>query len=129
MNRKDALEAYHSYSARTSENVRGLSYAALAVVWLFRPEVGLTFPRILVGAGLCAVIALAADFLQSLYGTVAWGRIHRRKELAGLPVDAAFRNPPAVNWPTNGFFLIKVLAVVGAYALVLSYLAGKVVLQ
>jgi hypothetical protein len=124
--RKDAFEAYQSFSARTSENVRGLSFAALAVIWLFRPGQGFVFPRILVWAGTSAVIALAMDFLQSSYGTLIWGRIHRQKELAGIPADAEFKNRPWVNWPTNTFFGLKVGAVIVCYFLLLRHLLGVV---
>jgi hypothetical protein len=123
--RRDALQAYHDYSARTSENVRRLSFAALAVVWLFKPEQGLMASRILVWAGVAAISALAADFLQSLYGTIAWGGIHRRKELAGLSPEDEFRNPRVINWPTNTLFALKVISVSASYVLVLLHLVRR----
>ncbi len=73
-------------------------------------------------AGVGAVVALTADFLQSLYGTVAWGVFHRQKELAGLDNQEEFKAPRQINWPTNVLFGIKVLALALRYGLLFSYL-------
>jgi hypothetical protein len=124
--RRDAIEAYHGHSTRTSENVRSLGFAALAVVWLFRPDRGLVFPQTLLWAGVLAVAALASDFLQSVYGTLAWGRFHRSKELKGVSAEEDFHAPRAINWPTNTFFWTKVIAVTFSYVLLLKYLLGIV---
>jgi hypothetical protein len=88
--RRDSLAAYQDFSARTSENVRQLSFAALGIIWVFKPAAGFTLPEQLLWAGTFATSALAADFLQSLYGTVAWGTYHRRKERAGLSLEEGF---------------------------------------
>jgi hypothetical protein len=122
MQRPHALQAYQDYSARTSENVRQLSFAALAVVWVFRPEKGFAFPSGLLWAGTLAITALALDFLQSLYGTVAWGTLHRRKEREGVSSTAEFKAPRQINWPTNALFSAKSAALAASYALLLSYL-------
>jgi hypothetical protein len=130
MKRSQVRTAYLDYSGRTSENVRQLSFAALGIIWVFRPSTAnLTFSRTLLIAGTCAVSALVLDFLQSLYGTVAWGWFHRQKELTGLDDDAEFKAPRQMNWPTNALFLLKVVALIPCYALLLRHLARMVQLD
>jgi len=126
MKRPDLRTAYSDFSASTSEKVRQLSFAALGIVWVFRPPLDFRLPTILVLAGGCAVLALALDFLQSLYGTLAWGILHRRKELAGLGDEQEFKAPRQINWPTNALFAAKVAALVGCYVLLLRHLARLV---
>jgi hypothetical protein len=117
VNRKVALAGYQDFSARTSENVRQLSFAALGVIWVFKPAAGFAFSKLLLWAGTLGTSALAADFLQSLYGTLAWGTFHRTKERAGLSQEQEFRAPRKINWPTNTFFGLKIVALGAAYAL------------
>ena len=125
MKRPDVRAAYQDYSARTSENVRRLSFAALGVIWVFKPPNGALLPPVLLMTGVCAVGALALDFLQSLYGTVAWGVFHRRKERAGVDNETEFKAPRQINWPTNSLFTAKVAALSAAYLLLLRYLLGS----
>src|SRR5690349_12283782 len=110
MRRADARAAYQDYSASTSEKVRQLAFAAIGVVWVLKPEGSLAFPRALLWTAAFAVAALTFDVLQSLYGTVAWGVFHRRKERDGLGEDADFKAPRQINWPTNWLFGAKIAA-------------------
>ena len=126
MKRSDARTAYSEFSSITSSNVRQLSFAALGVIWLFRPSPEFRLPRMLVIAGICAVAALAFDFLQSLYGTIAWGVFHRRQELAGVDDAQEFKAPPQINWPTNTLFGAKVAALVTCYGILVLYLSRQV---
>lgn len=122
MKRADARAAYQDYSASTSEKVRQLAFAALGVVWVFRPNNGMQLPRTLLWAATFAVVALALDFLHSLYGTAAWGVLHRRKEREGVGDDVQFKAPRQINWPTNSLFGAKVLALAVCYVFLLRHL-------
>ena len=122
MNRKVALSAYQDFSAQASAKVRQLSFAALGVIWIFKPEANFEFSPLLLWAGLFAIGALAGDFLQSLYGTVAWGTLHRKKELQGIAIDEEFKAPKWINWPTNSFFAAKMAALVASYAFLFSFM-------
>jgi len=126
MTRKDCLDAYQDYSRQTSDNVRKLSFAAIAIIWVFKaqaPESSVTIPLILVWSGIFVVLALVFDFIQYAYGTLAWGTFHRQKELAGISAKKDFKAPPWINWPTNTFFTIKILSVGIGYSLLLVFLA------
>lgn len=126
MKRLDVRVAYSDFSASTSEKVRQLSFAALGIIWVFRPPSDFRLTTTLVLAGTFAVVALAFDFLQSLYGTVAWGILHRRKELAGVDDEHVFKAPRQINWPTNTLFVVKVVALVACYSLLLRHLVHLV---
>lgn len=129
MNRKDVLAAYQDFSARTSENVRTLSLGALAIVWVFRPESVFALPRVLIFAGIAAVLALTADFLHSLSGAIIWSKFHRTKELSGIGMDVDFKAPLELNWPTLFFFYLKAVLVVVTYAFVLTHLVRVLKVQ
>ncbi|MDA1312484.1 MAG: hypothetical protein O2968_04025 [Acidobacteria bacterium] len=128
MTRDDCLKAYRDFSGQTSDNVRRLCFAGIAIIWVFKAQAGtpgstdLRIPSILLWSGICILVSLVLDFLQYLYGTIAWGMLHRLKEKAGTPMQTDFKAPAAINWPTNSFFLGKVLFVAVGYALILSFL-------
>ena len=122
MNRAVARTAYEDYSKSTSEKVRNLAFAAIGVVWVIRPQTSLQLPRLLLWAAMFAVLALAFDVLQSLYGTIAWGWFHRRKEHERLSDDEEFKAPRQINWPTNWLFYLKVAALAVCYVFLFRYL-------
>jgi hypothetical protein len=125
MKRADARAAYGEFSKGTSEKVRQLAFAALGVVWLFRPDAGsVHLPRVLLFAATFAVGALALDLLQSIYGTVAWGVFHRRKEHEGLDDETDFKAPRQINWPTNWLFVGKIVALSASYSLLFRHLVA-----
>jgi hypothetical protein len=128
MLRSDALSAYQEYSKRTSENVRQLALAALAVVWLFRPaEVAGAWhwPRPLIAAGAFATIALTCDFVHYLWNTIAWGWFHRRKEKEGVPLGGLVLAPRHINRPGAVFFALKTTALCAAYGFLLYVVAHR----
>jgi hypothetical protein len=98
-----------------------LSFAAFGAIWVFRPDQSLALPNALLWSGALAIGALALDFLQSLYGTIAWGAFHRRKEKSGVDHETEFKAPREINWPTNACFTAKVLSLAGCYVLLLRY--------
>ena len=123
MNRAAARAAYDNFSQSTSDKVRQLAFAAIGVVWVMRPNTSVQLPRTLLWAATFAVMALAFDVLQSLYGTIAWGWFHRKKEHERIGDDEQFKAPRQINWPTNGFFYLKVSALVICYGFLFTHLA------
>lgn len=126
MKRADARTAYADYSASTSDKVRQLAFAAIGAVWVFRPSGSVQLPSNLIWAGVFAVTALALDFVQSVYGTVAWGWLHRRKEIDGLDESTDFKAPREINWPTNTLFGAKVVMLSVCYVILLRHLLATV---
>jgi hypothetical protein len=125
----DVLAAYHQFSGQASDNVRKLSFAAIGVIWVLKPAAGaqaIALPRLLLLAGILSVCALGFDFLQYVYGTIAWGAVHRYRDTHRILDRPA---PRQINWPTNIFFAMKVLCVAVAYALLLDHMIGTLVAQ
>ena len=86
-------------------------------------EFPIHLPNRLVWAGVLLTVALAADLLQYVYATIAFGafsRFHERK--ADNPTDF----PSAINWPTNVFFWSKLAFTGGAWLLLLIHLLDNV---
>lgn len=122
MNLKDAREAYYTASKSASDSVRQLAFAAIGAVWVPRPQPSTHLPKMLIAAGACAVLALAFDLSQYVYGTLAWGKFHRAKENERVGDDERFHAPRQINWPTNWLFALKVVAVAVGYVLLFSQL-------
>lgn len=128
MKLKDARENYYFHSGKTSDLIRQLALAGVAVVWLFKYEV-VGVPKIpaqLLAPLLLIVVGLAFDLLQYATATGIWGVFQRKKERAGVSEDDEFLAPPRLNWPALAFFWLKVASIAIAYYLLLQYLARTV---
>lgn len=129
MNLKDAREFYYLNSGKTSDLVRQLGFAGIAVIWIFKSEVQgvpkipqtLLFPLSLI------VVGLALDLLQYAVATSIWGIFHRSKEKSGISEDASFVAPRQFNWPALVFFVLKVISIAVAYVLLLRHVACTIV--
>jgi len=128
MKLKDARDLYYFYSGKTSDLVRQLGLAGIAVIWIFKNEVqgipkipeALALPLILI------VLGLALDLLQYTVATSIWGVFQRHKEKSGVGEDVDFLAPKQFNWPTILFFVLKAVSIIVAYAYLLRYLAATV---
>ncbi|MET4599236.1 MULTISPECIES: hypothetical protein [Stenotrophomonas] len=121
-------DVYYSFSSKTSDISRQLSFAGIAFIWVFKPEDAVPTaipPELLWPAGLF-VLALALDLLHAAYGTLAWGIFSRHHEKRGVALDDEFDAPSWLNWPALTFFWGKVLAVIVAYAVTLFYVWGLI---
>lgn len=128
MKLKDARDNYYFYSSKTSDLVRQLGLAGIAVIWIFKYEVqgvpkipeALFLPLILI------VLGLAFDLLQYAVATSIWGIFHRRKEVSGIAEDAEFLAPKQFNWSGIVFFVLKVFSIIAAYGYLLRHLARTI---
>lgn len=127
MKLKDARDFYYFHTGKTSELVRQLGLAGIAVIWLFKKDVAgvpripeeLLLPLVLI------VLGLALDLLQYATAAVIWGVYQRWKERR-VGEDEEFEAPRQLNWPAIFFFVLKAPAIVTAYVLLLSFLARTV---
>ena len=126
MNLKDARDNYYFNSGKTSDNVRQLALAGIAVVWIFKFDVNgipKVPPELLLPLALIT-FGLAIDVVQYAVGTACWGIYQRWKEQR-VDEKAEFKAPREINWAALTFFVIKVVAVVSAYFFILKYVAAK----
>jgi len=123
---KDYRDSYDSFSSKTSEISRQLSFAGIALIWVFKPKdaTPVAIPLELLWPAGLFVLALALDLLHAAYGTFLWGAFSRIHEKRGVGKEANLDAPSWFNWPMLIFFWGKVLAVIAAYAVTLSYVMG-----
>ena len=75
-------ETFYEFSGILSDNARKLTFAGIAIVWIFKQgENGLyTIPDVLKTAMLLFVASLSLDLLQYIYQTIVWGCFYTYKE-------------------------------------------------
>jgi hypothetical protein len=124
---KDARDNYYFYSGKTSDIIRQMALAGVALAWLFKRDVNGTpvIPVDLLKPTFLVVLTLAFDFAQYVSGTIAWGAYNRQKEKT-VGEDAEFLAPPAINWPALAFFVLKTFSLILAYVLLLAFLKEQV---
>ena len=129
MKLKDARDNYYFHSGKTSDLIRQLGLAGIAVIWVFKfsssapPKI----PQDLLLPLLLIVFGLTCDLLQYAVAAAIWGFYQRKKEKSGISEDIDFKAPRQLNWPAIAFFWVKVVAIVLAYCLLLRYLAMTVI--
>ena len=121
----DANESYQFYSGKASDISRQLSLAALGIVWIFKVDHAgaSTLPHALLLPSLLAVSALTVDLLQYVYGAIVWGWIRRREEKIHRGPEVDFFVRREVNWPTIGFFFLKIALTATCYAMLMAFMA------
>lgn len=129
MKLEDARENYYYYSQKTSEIVRQLGFAGIALIWVFKTEVEgkIVVPPELLSTGKLIVIGLGFDLLHYVAGTLAWGVYNGIKERAGTKEGKEFLAPRSVNWPTLFFLWAKVIIISIAYIKLFNFLAQRLI--
>jgi len=127
MKLKDTREAYYFYTGKTSEIIRYLGLAGIAIIWIFRFESAgaISLPRDFLLPTILLIIGLGLDLLQYLTGSIIWGVYNRIKEESCLKQDDEFEAPRQINWLTDTLFWLKIVPIVGAYVLILRFLFFK----
>jgi hypothetical protein len=127
MKLKDTRENYYYFSQKTSEIVRQLGFAGIALIWIFRTggDGKQTIPSELIPPIGLIVIGLTFDLLQYIAGALSWGIYNRYKEKIGTNENREFLAPRQINWPTIFFFWAKTIAMVTAYIFLFIFLRGK----
>lgn len=120
-------ETHYLYSGKVSDICRQLSFAAIAIIWIFKTEASgvLVVPKALVLPAVLAVLALACDLLQYLVGSATWYLVYRHHEKINTPENVELRHSVWLVLPINFFFYAKVAFVAATYYFVLVFLIGK----
>lgn len=128
MKLKDALDNYYFHSGKTSELVRQLGLAGIAIIWLFKKDVAGVpkIPEDLLLPLLLIVLGLAIDLLHYMSSAAIWGIFHRWKEQR-IGSEDDFDAPSQLNWPAIVFFVLKGPVIIAAYVLLFGYLARTVI--
>jgi hypothetical protein len=123
MKLEDYRNDYYSFSTKASEISRHLSFAGIALIWIFKLEKGgpLAIPSTLLWPALLLCSALSLDLLHAVLGTLIWGIFSRYHEQKGIQDCDEIDSPAWLNWPTLVCFWGKLAAVFVAYILVFRY--------
>lgn len=126
----DVRKCYQDSSKQAGDVGRTLSFAGIAVVWIFKTGDGAAavLPSSLVPALLCFAMSLAFDLLQYLSASLIWGYYNRHQEKwlqANGDVKDTFRAPIYFNWPAVACFWMKSLSVMTGQALLILFLVKR----
>jgi len=126
MKLSDYRETYYEFTRIASDVSRKLSFAGIALVWLFKIESSpipkipneLVFPT-----GLLA-LSLALDLLQYIAGSVIWGifQWYKEKKLSDISENPELSAPAILKFPQVIFFWFKFPVVLTAYVLIIKYI-------
>ena len=125
MKLNESSNHYYTSTASLSAVSRQLSFAGIAVCWVFvvKTKVGLVISDDLISVLLCFVCGLFFDLMQYIYASAAWGIFNRKKEIElELDDNTIFSAPRWINWPTNIFFWSKSLSLVIGYILLFFFI-------
>jgi hypothetical protein len=127
MKLEDYRKTYYEASIKTSEIVRQLAFAGVAIIWVFNDGVGEKYNLhpYLLRAGILIVIGLTLDLLHYISRTLIWGIYTWWKEKQGVDKNADFQAPRKNNWLPIFFFSTKILAIVFAYVYIICFLAYR----
>jgi hypothetical protein len=127
MKLSDYKKDYDALTGKASDVARHLSFAGIAIVWIFKsgegPETSL--PKLLLlGLGLFAA-SLFFDLLHYVIASVVWGNFHRKqeKQLTNPADDPDLTAPAYYNWPAICLFGLKLVAVLAGYVCLVCFLA------
>ena len=132
----EALQAFYGYSEKLSGLVRQLSFAGIAVIWLFKVggenAGGIEWDDSLLFPLVAFVLALMFDLLQYVYYSLVWALFHRKKErhvqrwCGSTPAPDKFYVSPWINRIGYVFFVNKTAAAIIGYMALLFDLSQKV---
>jgi hypothetical protein len=125
MQLSDYLETSEWYSGKLSDVARQLAFAGIAVVWVFKISNGtlLTVPKDLIPPLVLFVAGLGFDLLQYMAGAIVWGLFVwvKEKKHPDASQDPELERPSCLKLPISTFFVLKLIAVVCAYYLLIKY--------
>ncbi len=118
---------YYNYSSKTSDVVRNLGFAGIAIIWIFKTDVEgkYSIPAEFLPAGTTIIFSLFLDLLHCVIGTAIWGIFQWRKDQdPNVTEDEDIEAPKHINLPANILFWGKIITMLIGYLLLLCIL-GK----
>ena len=122
---------FYEFSGVASSCSRQIAMAGIALLWLFKygdtPDT-YTLPIELFLPALFLIASLGSDLIQYVLGAVIWGGFHRyhEKRRSSEDDDPSIEAPPYYSYPIYFFFGLKIIFVLSAYFLILSFALSKV---
>ena len=120
MNIEKIRAAADYYSGKLSEISRQLSFAGIAVIWIFRVGTetgGISYSGDLIYPIGFFVLALLLDLLHYLYSTIVWTCLGNKMDKKN---QNELKFSDLINYPANFLFASKVASVIIGYAFILK---------
>lgn len=117
-------KTYYELSAKASDVARQLSFAGIAIIWIFKMDIKPIpiIPKPLLLPVVLFASALAADLLHYITATSIWGFFHWWKEKNKYESDPDLTASRFLNWPVLALFWLKLMLVIFAYVFVIKYI-------
>jgi hypothetical protein len=123
-------KAFNDASTKASDNIRTLSLAGIATIWVFKQEKKVDqstvyeIDNLLAIAAAFIVLTLSRDLLQYLYKTIAWHLCKLKVyKLSTQPEDnTTIEVWDSINLPVSIIFYAKCFVLVCAYTFILLYI-------
>lgn len=128
-NLQNYREAHYTNTGKVSDNVRTLAISAIGIIWIFKSQDihgAYQIPKELYYPILLVFCAMVLDFIQYIYGSIAWGIFFRKKESDGIKECEELYAPPSINWPSYILFYSKVVIISFAYFFIIEFLMKTV---
>lgn len=139
---EDIRKTYYELSGKVSDVIRQLGLAGIALIWIFKKDVGESpgVPKLLVVAGIFIIVGLAFDLLHYSIGTNIWlnffhekdaeaKEIQSREASVTPPLSVPFNPeekdwdvPDDINWWPQVFFWTKFGAILVGYFMIITFL-------
>jgi hypothetical protein len=116
MKLQDYRNDFYTYSGKASDLNRQLAFAAIALIWLFKKDVGgqPTIPAALIFPTILVVTSLVFDMLQYCVASIIWRCFYLSMEQK-VSENKNLKHSVWLERPIWILFVLKVVAVLIAY--------------
>jgi hypothetical protein len=114
---QDYRNDFYTFSGKASDLNRQLAFAAIALIWLFKKDIGQqpTISSSLIYPAIFVVISLVLDMLHYCVASIVWRSFYRSKEKQHVGERRNLQHSVWLERPIWIIFVLKILAVVIAY--------------
>lgn len=115
---------FYEFSRKTSENVRQLALAGVAIIWIFKIEVGgkIAIPNQLIDSLKFFIYTLSTDFLHAFIPSIIYGVYQTYLKSKGKQDKEAVHFPSYLTIPAWTFYILKIVFLLFAYIHILIYI-------
>ena len=121
---QDYREAFYTFSGKASDLSRQLSFAGIALIWLFKQDRAgqPVIPPELILPSIFIVGSLALDMVHYVTASGIWYLFYRSKENANVKESTELKHSPWLDGTIMVLFAAKLMCVILAYLWILEFL-------
>jgi hypothetical protein len=123
---QDYRDDFYTFSGKASDLNRQLGFAGIALIWLFKKDVGgsPTIPATLLLPSILIISSLTLDMLHYCVASIIWRCFYRGKEKAKVGENVEIDHSIWLELPIWLLFVAKIVCVVVAYIYIFKFLVG-----